>query len=198
MMVKICGITTWEDATAAVIAGATALGFNFYPKSPRYIAPEDAAEIIETLPDGVVKVGVFVNESPEKMEQIARASRIEVLQLHGDETPESVSSFGARIWKAFPVNDSWNPDALYDWPAEAFLLDGPQAGSGQAFDWNRAKGVGRKIILAGGLDAANVGMAVRIARPWGVDACSRLESSPGRKDHKKMQRFIEAALSENL
>jgi phosphoribosylanthranilate isomerase len=198
MMVKICGITTWEDATAAVVAGATALGFNFYPKSPRYIAPEAAAEIIETLPDGIVKVGVFVNETAAKMEEIAQLSRIEVLQLHGDETPESVSSFGARIWKAFPVNESWKADLLYDWPAEAFLLDGPHGGSGQTFDWVRAKGVGRKIILAGGLDASNVAAAVRTARPWGVDACSRLESSPGHKDHKKMQRFIEAALSENL
>jgi phosphoribosylanthranilate isomerase len=198
MMVKICGITTWEDATAAVVAGATALGFNFYPKSPRYISPEDAAQIIETIPDGIVKVGVFVNEQPAKMQEIATLSGIEVLQLHGDETPESLTSFGGRIWKAFCVDENWNPDALYDCQTEAVLLDGPHAGSGQPFDWTRAKGVGRKIILAGGLDASNVATAIRTARPWGVDACSRLESSPGRKDHKKMQRFIEAALSENL
>lgn len=191
MMVKVCGITNREDAMAAVEAGAGALGFNFYPKSPRYIAPADAAAI--AVPPGILRVGVFVNE-PRVREIVAEAG-LDIAQLHGNETeaPE-----GVRVWKAFRVNNVFRLEDIEAFPAEAFLLDTPTelyGGSGHTFDWSRARGASRRILLAGGLDADNVETAIRVARPWGVDACSRLESSPGRKDHSRMARFIAAALA---
>ncbi|MBM3752603.1 MAG: phosphoribosylanthranilate isomerase [Acidobacteria bacterium] len=190
-MVKVCGITNREDAMAAVEAGAGALGFNFYPKSPRYIAPADAAAI--AVPPGILRVGVFVNE-PRVREIVAEAG-LDIAQLHGNETeaPE-----GVRVWKAFRVNNVFRLEDIEAFPAEAFLLDTPTelyGGSGHTFDWSRARGASRRILLAGGLDADNVETAIRVARPWGVDACSRLESSPGRKDHSRMARFIAAALA---
>jgi phosphoribosylanthranilate isomerase len=183
MMVKICGITNRDDAVAAVDAGATALGFNFYPKSPRYIRPEAVAEIADGLP--VLKVGVFVNELVD--------APVDVLQLHGDETPDQAPA-GRRVWKAFRVTADWDSVVMEPWGgAEAFLLDGPAPGTGQAFDWHRATGL-RKVILAGGLGPDNVAEAIRQAVPWGVDACSRLERAPGLKDHDLMRRFIKAAM----
>jgi phosphoribosylanthranilate isomerase len=183
MMVKICGITNREDALAAVDAGATALGFNFYPGSPRYITPEVAAEIAADLP--VVKVGVFVdNLMPTTMD---------VLQLHGSESPADVPP-GRRVWKAFRVTPDWDAAVMSKYAnVEAFLLDGPAPGTGESFDWRRATGM-RQVILAGGLGPDNVSEAIRHARPWGVDACSKLERAPGLKDHDKMRRFVRAAL----
>ncbi len=188
MMVKVCGITNQADADAA--AGAGALGFNFYAKSPRYISPEVAAGIV-TAP-GVLRVGVFVNE-PNAVE-IARQARLDVIQLHGD---EDRAPAGFPVWKAFRVTSDFSMDRLA-FPAEAFLLDAPgdlYGGSGQTFDWSRAKGAERKILLAGGLGPDNVQRAIATARPWGVDACSRLESQPGIKDHSKVARFIQLALT---
>lgn len=185
MMVKICGITNREDALAAVDAGATALGFNFYPKSPRYITPELAAEISAGLP--VLTVGVVVDSLP--------ATTVDVLQLHGNESPADVPA-GNRVWKAFRVTPEWNPDTMSAFDGvEAFLLDGPAPGTGVSFDWSRATGL-KRIILAGGLGPDNVAEAIRQVRPWGVDACSKLESTPGRKDHNKMRRFVRAALEQ--
>jgi phosphoribosylanthranilate isomerase len=183
MMVKICGITNREDALAAVDAGATALGFNFYPLSPRYITPEAAAEIANDLP--VMKVGVFVdNLMPTTMD---------IVQLHGSETPGDIPH-GARVWKAFRVTPDWDAAVMSTYAeVEAFLLDGPAPGTGVGFDWRRATGM-RHIILAGGLGPDNVSEAIRQARPWGVDACSKLERAPGLKDHEKMRRFVRAAL----
>ena len=187
MMVKICGITNRDDAVAAVDAGATALGFNFYSKSPRYIRPEAVAEIADGL--AVLRVGVFVNDLVD--------APVDVWQLHGDESPEQAPS-GRRVWKAFRVTPHWDPAAMEQWrEAEAFLLDGPAPGTGQAFDWRRATGM-RNVILAGGLGPDNVADAVRQARPWGVDACSRLERAPGLKDHEKMRQFIQAAMKAEL
>jgi phosphoribosylanthranilate isomerase len=188
MMVKICGITNQADADAA--AGAGALGFNFYPKSPRYIAPEAAGTIV--TPPGVLRVGVFVNE-PRAVE-IARQARLDVIQLHGD---EQTAPEGFPVWKAFRVTADFSLDRLA-FPAEAFLLDAPgdlYGGSGHTFDWSVATGSERKILLAGGLGPDNVQQAIATARPWGVDACSRLESQPGIKDHGKVARFIELALT---
>jgi phosphoribosylanthranilate isomerase len=183
MMVKICGITNRDDAVAAVEAGATALGFNFYSKSPRYVRPEAVAEIVDGL--AVLKVGVFVNDLID--------APVDIWQLHGDESPEQAPA-GQRVWKAFRVTPEWDAAAMKSWPdAEAFLLDGPAPGTGQAFDWRRATGM-RKVIVAGGLGPDNVADAIRQARPWGVDACSRLERAPGLKDHEKMRRFINAAM----
>ena len=192
MMVKICGITNLEDALAAVEGGARALGFNFWPGSPRFIAPETARAIIEELPAEVCKVGVFVDEKPEKVATIAREAGLDVVQLHGRETGSDFPA-GLRVWKAIRIGAHFDRAALDQYPAEALLLDG--AANGVVFDWTLAAGIGRKVIVAGGLDATNVGKAIEQARPWGVDACSRLESTPGRKDHVKMAQFLKAALS---
>jgi phosphoribosylanthranilate isomerase len=193
MMVKICGITNSEDALAAIEGGAAALGFNFYPASPRYITPEAAAEISAGLP-AVWKVGVFVDEAPERVWRIARQAGLDIAQLHGSESRENYPR-GIRVWKAIRVRDGQVPETL-DFPAEAVLLDGPA--SGESFDWRNIPGMSRfagKLILAGGLDAGNVRRAIEQAHPWGVDACSRLESAPGRKDHFKMAEFLKAALA---
>lgn len=192
MMVKICGITTLEDALAAIDEGATALGFNFYPQSPRYIAPEVATGIIAELPKDCLKVGVFVNEIPETVKAIAEEAGLDIVQLHGKETPEQVP-VGYPVWKAFRVDATFSPEQLRDFPAEAYLLDSPTelyGGSGHSFDWNLARGIGAKIILAGGLDASNIRRAIAVAQPWGVDACSKLEAAPGRKDRAKMSAFL--------
>jgi phosphoribosylanthranilate isomerase len=195
MMVKICGITNREDALAAVEAGASALGFNFYPPSPRYISPDIAAEIGAGLP--VLRVGVFVDEAD--VTGIASRARLDVVQLHGSEAPDQMPA-ELRIWKAFRVTNDWvaaSMSSYRDCPqVEAFLLDGPAPGSGEGFDWTRASGI-RKLVLAGGLGPDNVAEAIRQVRPWGVDACSRLERTPGVKDHERMRRFVRAAI-ENI
>ena len=188
MILKICGITTAIDADAAIEAGANAIGFNFYPRSPRYLTPERASEIV-TAP-GVRRVGVFVNEPRECVEEIAQIARLDVAQLHGDEEPAEYPG-AVAVWKAARVNGSFDWERYRVCPAEALLLDGPA--NGQTFDWTMAGSVDRRIIVAGGLDASNVGAAVQIVRPWGVDACSRIESAPGRKDHRKMIEFLQAA-----
>jgi phosphoribosylanthranilate isomerase len=193
MIVKICGITNAEDAAAALGAGANAIGFNFYPRSPRYIAPEQAARIPTP---GARRVGVFVNESPERIAEIARIAALDTAQLHG----KAIASYPAHlaIWKARQVTVAFelSPDAAAN--AEAMLLDGPAGelygGAGRTFDWALARAAGIRIVVAGGLDAANVAEAIAVARPWGVDACSRIEAAPGKKDHAKMQAFIQAAL----
>jgi phosphoribosylanthranilate isomerase len=194
MILKICGITSQEDADAAVEGGANAIGFNFYPKSLRYLAPESAARI-STAP-GVRRVGVFVNDPAARIEEIARVARLEVAQLHGEETPEDYPS-SLTVWKAARVANGFDIAAYDGLPAEALVLDGPAGdlygGAGKSFDWRLVGVAARRIILAGGLDASNVALAVSLARPWGVDACSRIESSPGRKDHRKMNEFLQAA-----
>jgi phosphoribosylanthranilate isomerase len=191
MMVKICGITNREDALAAVEAGASAIGFNFYRESPRYISHTGAAMIGEKIPGNVWKVGVFVNETPEAIARIVLDAGLDVAQLHG-----SSQMRGMRIWQAVsaigtvagPVTES----------VEALLIDTPSneafGGTGKTWDWTQAPHLEQKIIIAGGLDASNVRTAIEQARPWGVDACSRIEKSPGLKDHDKMRRFIAAAL----
>jgi phosphoribosylanthranilate isomerase len=192
-MIKVCGITNPEDAKAAMAGGATAIGFNFYSRSPRYISPERAAEIRSKA---VYRVGVFVNETPVRIAEIARIAGLEVAQLHGDETPADYPE-GLPVWKAARVDEAFDFARYADSPAEALLLDGPAAdlygGSGQAFDWTRASRSAKLIIVAGGLDASNVARAVELAHPWGVDACSRIESSPGKKDLDKMYAFLQAA-----
>lgn len=192
MMVKICGITNLEDALAAIEGGAGALGFNFWPRSPRYIAPEAARALIAALPAGVCKAGVFVNEGPEAVMAVARNTGLDVAQLHGQETASDFPQ-GLRVWKAIRIGSHFDWAALDQYPAEALLLDGPA--NGVAFDWTLAAGIERRVIIAGGLDAENVGKAIEQARPWGVDACSRLESAPGKKDHGKLAQFLKAALS---
>lgn len=179
MMIKICGITRREDALAAVEAGASALGFIFYPKSPRYVTPTTAAVLGQGL--ATWKVGVFVDESPAAIESVMRAAKLDIAQVYGAAVPENT-----RVWKAFRPPDPVSPDG-----AEAILLDGPA--NGISFDWNIARDSDHKIIVAGGLDASNVAEAIRIAQPWGVDASSKLESAPGIKDREKVRAFVKAA-----
>ena len=181
MMIKICGITRREDAVAALEAGASAIGFVFYPQSPRYITPERAAVLGDGL--NLWKVGVFVDESPVTVEAVMRAAHLDVAQIYGATTPE-----GVRVWKAYRVADSFTSPPP---GAEAVLLDG--AKSGVSFDWRLARGVAEKVIVAGGLSASNVAEAIRLAQPWGVDASSQLESAPGIKDHDKVRAFVKAA-----
>jgi phosphoribosylanthranilate isomerase len=194
VILKICGITNAEDAAAAIGGGATAIGFNFYPGSPRYLAPEGAAAIASA--PGVRRVGVFVDEPPARVEEIARIARLDIAQLHGD---ESVAEYPAQmaVWKAVRMNNGVDLSLFDECPAEALVLDGPATelygGAGKPFDWRRAAALRKRIILAGGLDASNVAEAIAMANPWGIDACSRLESSPGRKDHRKMNAFLAAA-----
>jgi phosphoribosylanthranilate isomerase len=189
MFVKICGITNREDALAAIDSGARALGFIFHPPSPRYVTPEALEPWLAEIPADIWKVGVFVNEDPRRIEQIAVQLHLDVAQLHGNETPDR-HPHNLRIWKAFRVNGKGSPPPSY--PAEAILLDGP--GSGQTFKWEVAHSVSTHLILAGGLTPENVQAAIHQTHPWGVDTASGVESSPGRKDHARMKMFIEAAL----
>lgn len=194
MVVKICGITTCEDAGLAVEAGAAAIGFNFYPPSPRFITAAVARGIAATLPPGIIKVGVFVNETPARIDDIMDEADLDIAQVIG------TAPAGARIWRVVRVTADFSPQALGGDPApEAFLLDTPSdslhGGTGRSFDWARARIPGRRIVIAGGLGPDNVAAAIRECHPWGVDACSRLESSPGRKDPERIKAFVAAALS---
>lgn len=194
MMVKVCGITRREDALVAAEAGASAIGFIFYPKSPRYVTPAKAAELSEGL--DLLKVGVFVDESPEHIEEVMRQAKLDVAQIYG----QLPAQFKVRVWQAIRVAESGtfpcNPDR-----GEALFLD--SAANGVPFDWEFAKfmkeqnqaifGLEQKVIIAGGLNASNVAEAIRIAQPWGVDASSGLEISPGIKDHEKVRKFVNAA-----
>jgi phosphoribosylanthranilate isomerase len=193
MMIKICGITRREDALEAVEAGASAIGFIFYPKSPRYVSPEKAAELGEGI--AALKVGVFVDESPAAIEDVMRAAKLDVAQIYGGGSPK-----GTRVWRALrvPLESLDIVESVMaleasgiSLDADAILLDGP--GNGASFDWELARGAAPRAIIAGGLDASNVARAIRAAEPWGVDASSSLESSPGIKDHEKIRQFIKAA-----
>lgn len=195
VLVKICGITTLEDAFASVDAGADALGFNFYAKSPRYIQPEAAAQIIAQLPGHIRTVGVFVNMPALEVAAIRAVTGLGVAQLHGDEDPFAYTEAGP-LWRALRVDAAFDPARLPDWPVEALLLDGPAGdlygGAGVTFDWRAARALAMKVVLAGGLAPENVATAIVTAQPWGVDACSRLETAPGIKDHKKIRAFLDA------
>ena len=179
MIVKVCGITRREDAEVAVEAGSSAIGFIFYKPSPRYVTPEKAAELGDSLK--VWKVGVFVDETLVSIEATMRAAKLDVAQIYGG------AACAGRFWKAVRVAGEI-PNAG---DAEALFLD--SSANGVSFDWRIARGAADKVMIAGGLDASNVAEAIRIAQPWGVDASSRLESAPGIKDHQKVRRFIEAA-----
>lgn len=183
MMVKVCGITRREDAEAAMEAGASAIGFIFYPKSPRYVAAKQAAVLGEGLT--VLKVGVFVDETTAYVSTVMQEAKLDVAQIYGGDTP------AARVWRAFRMPLPDGSGALDGEGVDAFLFDGPA--NGIPFDWKLAATNGTRMILAGGLDASNVAEAIRIARPWGVDASSKLETAPGIKDHDKVRAFVAAA-----
>jgi len=198
--VKICGITRLEDAMLACELGAAALGFNFYPKSPRYIAPRVAAEIIRCLPPFVTAVGIFADEpEAERVAAVAREAGVGAIQLTGPRFPageEHLASYS--MIRSVSVGDSLRPEHLAKLQAKAFLLDAydPKlaGGTGKTFDWNlarEAKQYGR-IILAGGLTPENVGDAIRRVRPYAVDVASGVESAPGVKDAAKLRAFVTA------
>jgi phosphoribosylanthranilate isomerase len=199
--VKICGVTNIEDALSAVDAGADALGFMFYESSPRNVAVTMAADIIRHLPPFVAKVGVFVNAAEEAVRRAMGECGIDTLQFHGDETPEFCRRFSPlKIYKAFRIESLESLRALPGYQTDAWLLDsfvkGKPGGTGAKFNWDLAvesQKLGRPIILAGGLTPENVADAVRKVRPFAVDVSSGVESSPGKKDHGKVLRFIAAA-----
>jgi phosphoribosylanthranilate isomerase len=194
---KVCGITSLEDALVAVDCGAEYLGFNFYPKSPRYITPQSARAIIERLPDEIVCVGVFVNEAlPEDVAEILRISGARVAQLHGDESPEYCARVGSeRVIKALRVGADFDPRRTLDYPAMGILLDAYDAklygGTGKTADWAIAREAAKsvKIFLAGGLSPDNIVEAIRAVEPFAVDVNSGVEAAPGRKDANKLQRL---------
>lgn len=194
--IKICGITNLDDAMAAAELGADALGFNFYPESPRFIAPETAAEIIYQLPPFILTVGIFVNEPEEKVREIHERTGIQVFQFHGDESPEFCERFERRVIKVFRVKDKESLHSIMHYKASAFLLDshkdGLLGGTGVPFDWDLAQDAARsrRVILAGGLTPENVGEAIRRVKPYGVDVAGGVEKEKGIKDHGKIKKFI--------
>jgi phosphoribosylanthranilate isomerase len=204
--VKICGITNLEDAKQALDAGADELGFNFYPKSPRYVSPEAARKIVDSLPIAARMVGVFVNEPIETLIEIAQFVGLDGIQLHGDEDNVYVKELSKRtklfVIKVFRVSPNIEIADCSDWNAEYQLFDTYSAagrgGTGQAFDWEAFGAdvhlwVPYSAYLAGGLTPENVAEAVRKVCPYAVDVASGVESSPGKKDHQKVAAFVRAA-----
>ena len=199
--VKICGITNLEDARMSVNAGADMLGFNFFPQSLRYIEPETARRIINDLPAKVQKVGVFVNE--ENPQQVSDIAGIDVIQLHGDESPSFCQTLNERrVIKALRVDNDFSPTRVAEYQTEAILLDtfsaAARGGTGESFNWEIAKQARQfvsRLFLAGGLTPNNVARAISTVTPYAVDACSSLESSPGKKDARRVREFIAAARS---
>ena len=207
-VIKICGITNLDDAHAAVAAGADALGFNFYKPSPRYIAPENAREIINTLPESILTVGVFVNEgSPESVRRKATRARVKAVQLHGDEPVEYCDALnalntGIEVIKTFGVSINFDIRDLDGYDVDAIMLDTKdkrlRGGTGRVFNWMVAQEVRlhfSKLYLAGGLSPENVIEAIEFVQPYAVDACSSLEDKPGIKNHERMRVFVNKARS---
>ncbi len=199
--VKVCGITNPEDARLAAGSGADAIGLIF-AKSSRKVSVEEARKIAATLPDGVLKVGVFVNEEPEEVLSVAREVGLDYVQLHGDETPETVTFLregGVKVMKALRVRDEGSLAVLEGYGAELVMLDAwsqkARGGTGERFDWALAKSLkGRgNIVVSGGLSPENVREAISFFEPYGVDASSSLEETPGKKDGERVRRFVSAA-----
>ena len=197
MIVKICGITRAENARLAVSLGATAIGFIFWPSSPRAISPLRARAIVDALPASVTTVGVFVNAGRDEIEAAADEANLQAVQLHGDETPDLARSLSRRVIKAIPLTGDID-ERVNEWPGTMLLLDAHDAakrgGTGRVIDWDRAAAIARAhdIILAGGLGPANVADAVARVRPAGIDVSSGVESSPGIKDPGKLRALFEA------
>ena len=200
--IKICGITSLDDALAAVTAGADALGFNFYKPSTRYIEPRIASAIVKQLPESILAVGVFVNEdSPQAVLDIARDANVNALQLHGDEEPEYCRQLATemQVIKTFAVSDDFDTNLVEAYQVNAIMLDTKhnrlRGGTGRVFDWSIARQVRPRVArlyLAGGLAPENVAEAVETVRPYAVDACSGLEERPGSKNHERVRAFVNA------
>ncbi|MFN2576807.1 MAG: N-(5'-phosphoribosyl)anthranilate isomerase [Pyrinomonadaceae bacterium] len=207
--IKICGITNLDDGRLALEAGADMLGFNFYRPSPRFIQPEQAREIIDGLKreTGFVAVGVFVDETVESLIETMRTSTVDAVQLHGDESVAYCADLksvlkGTMIIKALRVTDSFQPRTAANYPVEAIMLDAfhsnLRGGTGKIVDWeiaSRTRELVTQFFLSGGLSPENVAEAIRRVKPYAVDACSRLELSPGKKDSSRVKAFVRAALS---
>ncbi len=197
--VKICGITRLEDAKLAVELGASALGFVFYPPSPRFVAPAQAAAIRRALPPLVTTVGVFVNEDPERIEEIRRLVGLDLVQLHGEEPPETAARFFPAVIKAFRVRSERDLAQItaYRDCVSAILLDtyvkGLAGGTGKTFDWSlakKAKEYGLPVILAGGLNPENIKRAAQLVRPYALDVSSGVEAFAGKKHPVLLRRLF--------
>ena len=204
-IIKICGIKTLKDALAAIDAGADYLGFNFYPKSVRFIEKETCIEITSALKrehPQIKLVGVFVNSPVDEVKNILETCHLDLAQLHGDETPEMVESFSGKAFKAIRLTSEFAETSVYPFLksalSPALLVDaavkGVYGGSGVTADWSAAAELAKKypLLLAGGLTPENVADAVRQVQPWGVDVASGIESEPGKKDASKMKAFVQA------
>ena len=199
-IVKICGITSAADGLAAAEAGADAIGLMFYEGSPRNIAIKTASEIVRQLPPFVIKVGVFVNAPEELVLRAIGECGLNIVQFHGEESPEYCGLFPVMTLKAFRMRDADSLTRLPDYKTDAWLLDahvaGKPGGTGEKFNWDlaiEAQKLGRPIFLAGGLTPENVADAVRRVHPYAVDVSSGVEVSPGKKDHAKVRAFVQAA-----
>jgi phosphoribosylanthranilate isomerase len=195
--VKICGVRNLEEAMAAVEAGADALGFNFWPKSPRYVSPTDARSVIKQVSPLIASIGVFVNEPSQRIIEIANATGLSAVQLHGDETPEFCAAFASiKLIKAFRVGSDFDCASIKEFPVEMVLLDtgakGSYGGTGKVFDWRVAVEAKKyaPVMLAGGLKIENVAEAISTVTPAAIDVCSGIEAAPGRKDLAKLRDFM--------
>ena len=201
--VKVCGITNVEDALKAVEFGADALGFNFYPPSPRCLSYDRAREILVEIPPRICRVAIFVNETREVVEKGLRDCRSEghpgfsTVQFHGDESRDYCRGWGLKVIKAFRVRERESLTGINKFPADLYLLDSWFAGyggSGSSFTWSWTEGLELdRLILSGGLNPGNVREAIHRVRPFAVDVCSGVEAGPGVKDHEKLKEFILAA-----
>ena len=198
MMVKICGVTRLEDAEMAVSLGATAVGFIFWPGSPRRISTADAAAISAALPDDVWKVGVFVDAPADDIRRVIEDAHLTAAQLHGSETPAFAAALATRVIKALALERAGEPAALDEWRGIPILLDAHdpvrKGGTGRTIDWQHAGDIAasREVILAGGLRPDNVADAIARVRPYGIDVSSGVESLPGVKDHQKLRGLFDA------
>jgi phosphoribosylanthranilate isomerase len=195
MFLKVCGITRLTDALHAVEQGATALGFVFWPRSPRHVTSERAREIVAEIPSSVTTVGVFVNESVDGIRSVIARTGISAVQLHGDEPPAYVEALGWPVFRSVTLESA--ADVCSAWPPDTtLLLDAADSvlrgGTGKTLDWSRAAAVARArpVVLAGGLTPVNVADAIATVRPFGVDVSSGVEESPGVKDFSKVTRFL--------
>ena len=199
--IKICGMTTIDDAQVAVEAGADMIGLIFYPPSPRYVSPRQAQRIVQALPDSCRAVGVFVNEDCETITQIVGESGVRIVQLHGTESPALCQRLPWPVFKTFRFTSEIRPERMRDYQVKAFLIEGFNAdfygGTGTRADWQQSAALHQygRIILAGGLTADNVAEAIRIVKPYAVDVCSGVEHEPGAKDWSRVRAFIAAAKS---
>lgn len=197
--VKICGITNLQDALSSLNNGADAIGFVFYKKSPRYISPKKAKEIVKLLPKPIIKIGVFVNNRQKAIKQIAKFCSLDMLQFHGAQSPEFCLRFtGYRVIKAFRIKDKINLKKVLRYKVFAYLFDtytkSMPGGTGIKFNWKllrQASNFKKPVFLSGGINQKNCIKAIRIVKPDWVDVSSSLEKKPGQKDHDKVKKFIQ-------